>query len=247
MSALDCSSLWMSSNSIINWARHLACHVISKRKSSPLLQHAHKHSHTPSVCLIINEVTQHNWKYKWDLGPCLTARLDSQRPSPSLRACALRSPTKHLLVTVDSNIMESVFASLPAQHLQKAADVALQNSVCVFYIKNAAGHLTGSVAGTAPVPNTLTEHIASVSWCARVASRHTSADILPCPFLAHYHQRWRRDSKPTNYPQLKTAILSPVCPLFHLVVGVLDDSVEGWHQGLLLMKAASIGRDVGLW
>lgn len=118
---------------------------------------------------------------------------------------------------------------MPMQHLQEAADVALQNSVCVcvFYIKNTAGHLTGSVAGTAPVLNTLTEHTALVSWCACVASRHTSADILPSLFPAHYHPRWQRDSKPTNYPQLKTAILSPVCPLFHLVVGVLDDSVEG--------------------
>lgn len=106
------------------------------------------------------------------------------------------------------------------QLLQKAADV-VESQLClclcvcvyVFYIKNTAGHLTGSVAGTVPVYNTLTEHTASVSWCACVASRRTSADILHSPFLAHYQLERQRESKPTNFPQLKTAIFSPVCPL----------------------------------
>lgn len=33
----------------------------------------------------------------------------------------------------------------------------------------------------------------------------------------------------------------------HLIVGVLDDSVERWHQGLLQMKAAGVAGDVGFW
>ena len=34
---------------------------------------------------------------------------------------------------------------------------------------------------------------------------------------------------------------------YYLIAGVLDDSVERWHQGLLQMEAACIAGDVGFW
>lgn len=92
------------------------------------------------------------------------------------------------------------------QLLQKAADVAVYNCVCVFYIKNTAGHLTGS--GTSPVYNPHRTHSVCVFMCVC-----TSVDILPSPFLAHYQLRQQREPQAADLPQLKTAVLSPVCAL----------------------------------
>ena len=33
----------------------------------------------------------------------------------------------------------------------------------------------------------------------------------------------------------------------HLIVGVLDDPVQRWHQGLLQVQAACVAGDAGFW
>lgn len=35
--------------------------------------------------------------------------------------------------------------------------------------------------------------------------------------------------------------------MLHLIVGVLDDSVEGGNQGLLQVEAAGVAGDLGVW
>lgn len=38
-----------------------------------------------------------------------------------------------------------------------------------------------------------------------------------------------------------------ICRVLHLIVGVLDDAVEGGHQGLLQVEAAGVAGDLGVW
>lgn len=49
------------------------------------------------------------------------------------------------------------------------------------------------------------------------------------------------------HPKLKREYLGMRLCVCHLVVGILDDFVEGRYQGLLQMEAACVAGDVGFW
>lgn len=82
----------------------------------------------------------------------------------------------------------------------------------------------------------LSEHSVLVFWCACEACRHSSVFIscsLPAETTVH-------ESQATHFPQLYLGLPLCVCvytcssvfllSVFHLIVGVLDDSIKCWHQ-----------------
>lgn len=75
--------------------------------------------------------------------------------------------------------------------------------VCVFYIKNTAGHLTGSFAGSASVHNTLMEHTAScvlACMCSLLCKKYFQGR-----FLLITSWDGGVSHKQENFPQLKAA------------------------------------------
>lgn len=109
-------------------------------------------------------------------------------------------------------------------------------SVCTCYIWDSLCLLSGSVPGAVPV-----RHTSSPSSVARISMRTSTRQTQRPPSLPgrDYSERVKTIGGESHRNSCK---LVP-----HLIVGVLDDSVEGGHQGLLQVEAAGVAGDFGVW
>lgn len=123
---------------------------------------------------------------------------------------------------------------------QMLPPVIMHLRACVCYIKNSPCHLSGSVPGIVPVRHTSLSpsSFARVSVCT--CTRQTRR--LPSLPSRDYGERVKKNNKKKNvHDSLGSA------RVLHLIVGVLDDSVEGGHQGLLQVEAAGVAGDLCVW
>lgn len=98
--------------------------------------------------------------------------------------------------------------------------------------------------------------VPSVRYCAwrRACPSHLIPEQRRSHFHAHEHPTDPAPSlitRPDYSERVKTIggeSHGNSCKLVpHLIVGVLDDSVEGGHQGLLQVEAAGVAGDFGVW
>lgn len=105
--------------------------------------------------------------------------------------------------------------------------------LCVCYNNNSPHCLSGSVPGTMPSRPT-TPWAASLVFQSAICRQSLHPPSLP----GRKCSEW---AKTTGGGSLES------CRVLHLIVGVLDDSVEGRHQGLLQMEAAGVAGDLSVW
>lgn len=119
--------------------------------------------------------------------------------------------------------------------------VIMHLRACVCYIKNSPCHLSGSVPGIAPVRHTsLSPRAASLVFpCARAPDRPSA--------FPHYQAATTASESKKKTTQKNGGDSLGSSRVLHLIVGVLDDSVEGGHQGLLQVEAAGVAGDLCVW
>lgn len=115
-------------------------------------------------------------------------------------------------------------------------------SLCVNvqYTGNTVYHLAGGAAVIATVPfnQALKTRTANVFTSACTFNCCVGQPVFQC-------QTRHQDVSHKKHIEIKTWTLC-LCYV-HLVVGVLDDSVQSRYQRLLQMQAAGIAGDAGFW